>query len=221
MKYVLLAVLSLSLSNAALGQGHSIQYSPPGGYGNVPFPGPGRVSSMPPGGITGPHFPQLPTPPRRSTGPQPSLVIVPWPVYDSSYIADHLGNDQQEDLGQSSVTGSSPAPPVLINQSLGPTPEFLQPGTPNSKDGAQAFVNAQCKEIRPKTADEGRPTIYLLAFKDHRIVQAFGYWMEVGTLHYVSVEYGLNQVSLNLIDRDLSQRLNGERGTAFNLPAAK
>jgi hypothetical protein len=42
--------------------------------------------------------------------------------------------------------------------------------------------------------------------------------MEVGTLHYVSVEYGLNQVSINLIDRDLSQRLNHEKGLAFNLP---
>ena len=218
MKVVLLALLSLSLSNAAFAQRHSVHFSPPGGYGNVPFPGPGRVSSVPPGGIRGSHFPQLPTPARRSTGPQPSLVIVPWPVYDSSYIADHLGNEQQEDLGQTSVTGSSPAPPVLINQSLGPTPESLQPGTSNLKDGAEAFVNAQCKAIKPQAANEGRPTIYLLAFKDHRIVQAFGYWMEVGTLHYVSVEYGLNQVSLNLIDRDLSQRLNDERGIAFSLP---
>ncbi len=221
MKCVLLAVLSLSLSNAAFAQRHSVQYSPPAGYGNVPLPGSGRVSSMPPGGITVSHFSQLPTAPRRSTGPQPSLVIVPWPVYDSSYIADHLGNDQQEDLGQTSVTESNPAPPVLINQSLGPTADSLQPGTSNPKDGAQAFVNAQCKAIKPQVADEGRPTIYLLAFKDHRIVQALGYWMEVGTLHYVSVEYGLNQVSVNLIDRDLSQRLNDERGIAFNLPAAK
>jgi hypothetical protein len=221
MKVVLFAVLSLSLLNAAFAQRHSVQYSPPGGYGNVPLPGPGRVSSMPPGDITGFHFPHLPTPQRRSTGPQPSLVIVPWPVYDSGYIADHLGNDQQEDLGQTAVTESNPAPPVLINQSLGPAPESPQPGPSNSKDGAQAFVKARCKAIELQAADEGRPTIYLLAFKDHRIVQAFGYWMEVGTLHYVSVEYGLNQVSLNLIDRNLSQRLNDERGIAFSLPATK
>jgi len=191
MKLVLLAVMSLNLSNTALAQRHSVQYPPPGGYGNVFVPGPGHA------------------PPRRSTR-QPSLVIVPWPVYDSSYTADHLGNDQQEDLGQTSMTESSAAPPVLINQSLGPAPEYLQPGTSSPK-----------KMIEPKVADEGRPTIYLLAFKDHSIVQALGYWMEVGTLHYVSVEYGLNQVSLNLIDRGLSQRLNDERGIAFNLPVAK
>ena len=207
MKVVRLAVMSLSLSNAAFAQRHPVQYWPPG-----------HVSVMPPGGVTGPHFPQLPKPPRRSNGPHPSLVIVPWPVYDSSYIADHLGNDQQEDLGQTSVTGSSPAPPVLINQSLGPTPESLQPGASNPNAGVQAFVNAQCEAVKPQAANEGRPTIYLLAFKDHTIVQALGYWMEVGTLHYVSVEYGLNQVSFNLIDRDLSQRLNHEKGLAFNLP---
>jgi hypothetical protein len=63
-------------------------------------------------------------------------------------------------------------------------------------------------------------TIYLIAFKDHSIVQALGYWMEGATLHYVSVEHTLNQASINLIDRDLSQRLNDERGLEFRLPAA-
>jgi hypothetical protein len=36
-------------------------------------------------------------------------------------------------------------------------------------------------------------------------------------LHYVSVEYGLNQASLVRIDRNLSQRLNSERGIEFSL----
>jgi hypothetical protein len=43
--------------------------------------------------------------------------------------------------------------------------------------------------------------------------------MEGGALHYVSVERTLNQVSMDLIDRDLSQRLNDERGVPFKLPA--
>jgi hypothetical protein len=42
--------------------------------------------------------------------------------------------------------------------------------------------------------------------------------MEGNTLHYVSVEHSMNQVSLDLIDRDLSQRLNDERGVEFKLP---
>jgi len=57
--------------------------------------------------------------------------------------------------------------------------------------------------------------------KDHSIMQALGYWLETGTLHYVSAEYTLNQVSIGLVDRELSQRLNDERGIPFKLPTAK
>ena len=69
---------------------------------------------------------------------------------------------------------------------------------------------------RPPVSDQ--PTLYLIAFKDHTIVQALGYWMENGALHYVSVEHTLNQASLDLIDRELSQRLNDERSVEFKLP---
>ena len=67
-------------------------------------------------------------------------------------------------------------------------------------------------------SSNGQPTIYLIAFRDHTIVQALGYWMEGSTLHYVSAEQTLNQVSIDLVDRDLSQRLNDERGLDFRLP---
>jgi hypothetical protein len=69
--------------------------------------------------------------------------------------------------------------------------------------------------------NDDQPTLYLIAFKDHSIVQSLGYWMEGSTLHYVSAEHSLNQVSSDLIDRDLSQRLNDERGVEFKLPQAR
>ena len=65
-----------------------------------------------------------------------------------------------------------------------------------------------------------KPTIYLIALRDHTIVQALGYWMEGSTLHYVSAEHTLNQLSIDLVDRDLSQRLNDERGAGFPAAAA-
>ena len=76
----------------------------------------------------------------------------------------------------------------------------------------------------PRPAQRGAPgsdeaTIYLIAFKDHTIVQALGYWVDSGTLHYVSMEHSLNQASMDLIDRSLSQRLNDERNVEFKLPA--
>ena len=66
-------------------------------------------------------------------------------------------------------------------------------------------------------ANDGKPTIYLIAFKDHRIIEALGYWTEGTMLHYVTVEYALNHASITLIDPDLSMRLNHERGIEFKL----
>jgi hypothetical protein len=45
--------------------------------------------------------------------------------------------------------------------------------------------------------------------------------MEDGILHYVSGAYGLNQISVSLIDLELSYRLNNERKTEFSLPILK
>jgi hypothetical protein len=220
MKLLVLAVIASSLSTAAFAQRHPVRFSSPGGNGNILFPGPGHAPTAPPGSVARPYFSQSLARPRRA-GPRTSVVIVPWPIYDSGYTADRSGNDQQEDPGQTPVTESSPAPPVIINQSLVAPQPPLQPGVINPRDGEPACVNAQCNAIRPQAAAEIRPTIYLLVFKDHRIMQALGYWMEAETLHYISVEYGLNQASISLIDRDLSQRLNDERGVAFTLPVAK
>ena len=66
-------------------------------------------------------------------------------------------------------------------------------------------------------SNDGKPTIYLIAFKDHRIVEALGYWTEGSILHYVSIEYALNHASISLIDPDLSRHLNHERGIEFKL----
>src|SRR5271155_2573039 len=100
MKFLVLAVMASSFSSAAFAQRHPIQYSSPGGYGTILFPGPGHAPPTPPASVTGPYSSQSPWPPRRSTGLRPSVVIVPWPIYDSGYIADRSGNDQQGDPGQ-------------------------------------------------------------------------------------------------------------------------
>jgi hypothetical protein len=50
----------------------------------------------------------------------------------------------------------------------------------------------------PRSPPDDQPTLYLIAFTDHTIVTALGYWMEGGALHYVSAEHSLNQASLDL-----------------------
>jgi hypothetical protein len=63
--------------------------------------------------------------------------------------------------------------------------------------------------------------LYLIAFHDHSIRAAAAYWVEGGTLHYVTLEHEQKQAALSTVDRDLSGQLNRERRVAFSLPASQ
>ena len=47
-----------------------------------------------------------------------------------------------------------------------------------------------------------------MAFKDHTIYTAVAYWVDGDTLHYFTSGNTHNQVSLSLVDRELTERLN-------------
>jgi endonuclease YncB( thermonuclease family) len=59
---------------------------------------------------------------------------------------------------------------------------------------------------------------YLIAFKDRTIYTAMAYWVDGDTLHYFTIGNTHNQVSLTLVDRDLTERLNQESGVDLKLP---
>jgi len=222
MKFLVLTAAALSLSSAATAQRRPGPYWSLGGYGNVLFPGTGHSpTATPPGGFNGRYFFQWPASPQRTTDPQPSGVVMPSPVYDGGYSADGSANAPLGDPGQEASPELSPGPPVIVNQSLVSAQRRLEAGAVNPKDEAATCVNAEGNTAKAQAAEGNRPTVYLVALKDHSIVQALGYWLETGTLHYVSAEYALNQVSIGLVDRELSQRLNDERGIPFKLPTAK
>jgi hypothetical protein len=61
----------------------------------------------------------------------------------------------------------------------------------------------------------------LIALKDHTIYSAIAYWVDGSTLHYFTSGNTHNQVSLPLVDRDLTQRLNRESGLQLSLPPAR
>ncbi len=71
------------------------------------------------------------------------------------------------------------------------------------------------------TSATGDSTYYLLAFKDHSVYSAVGYWVDGDTLHYITGGNVHNQVSLALVDRDLTAQLNKGRGVQVNLPPSK
>jgi hypothetical protein len=60
--------------------------------------------------------------------------------------------------------------------------------------------------------------VYSIAFKDHTTDSAIAYWTDGLMLHYVTPHGAHVQVRLDLVDRDLSIRLNRARNLQFDLP---
>jgi hypothetical protein len=76
------------------------------------------------------------------------------------------------------------------------------------------------QQLRPSGGGNASSSpIYLIALKNHNIVAASSYSVNGGTLNYVTLEHAEKQVQLDDIDRDMTQRLNGERHVAFQLPS--
>jgi len=242
MRYGVRMVLFLSLVGAVFAQAPQQVWSL-GGYGNVLYPGVGHAPVIPPGGFTGPYYSGRFSGgagragfgnPAAANHPQHSrTTIVPYPVFYGGGYGYGYGYGSDPTAGSAPgygdqappVINSGAAPSVVINQNYVPQQANPQvrdynPGdTSDQQSGMRLYQNSS----HPYADAAGygdEPTIYLIAFRDHSIVQALGYWMEGSTLHYVSVEHSLNQASIDLIDRDLSQRLNDERGLEFRLPAA-
>jgi len=75
-------------------------------------------------------------------------------------------------------------------------------------------LNMEDTEANPPA----EPAHYYIALKDHHVYLAVAYWVEGNTLHYFLPGNTHNQVSLSLVDRDLTKRLNRESGTEVRLP---
>jgi len=219
-----LVLLLASLSGLAFGQGHSNVPWSLGGFGNVVYPAMGHApTATPPIGQFGSRgFSRGFANPGHATHPyHGSTVIVPYPVYYGGYY----GNDPSgaayanggpgpgyTDDGSQSGPG---LPSVVINQNFVPpqaNPQVREytGDQPQQQDqsGLKLYQAPPSHPYADAAAQRAvgsgdQPTIYLIALRDHTIVQALGYWMEGNTLHYVSAEHTLNQLSIDLVDRDL------------------
>jgi hypothetical protein len=125
-----------------------------------------------------------------------------------------------------------PAPPpvVIINQAY--RPETLNPVIrdysdamlPEASSGVRTYQAPapppmlDPKEVAAARAEAERPTIFLIAFKDKRIIPALAFWVEGDTLVYVNREETINRASLELIDKEFSKQLNKQQKLDFNVP---
>jgi len=127
----------------------------------------------------------------------------------------------------------APAPPtVIINQNFQTDsvhPQFRdysnvplpQPGGETAPSAAAPVASAPLRTTAPGVLADDQPTIFLIAMQDHSIRPVIAYWVQGDTLHYVSREGVLDQVSLAQVDRDFSRQLNAERDVPFALPSAR
>ena len=105
-------------------------------------------------------------------------------------------------------------PPVVINQDFQPgivAPLVREyPGPPPQPPG-------NLNEFRPSAGTDQEP-LYLLATNDGVIRAVLAYWAEKDTVQYVTMDHERKFVPISCIDRQLSARLNRERGISFGLP---
>jgi hypothetical protein len=105
---------------------------------------------------------------------------------------------------------SAPTPSVVINQ-------YFKSDGPAGPPEPQAFSGQPGPAAAAVARSDDKPTIYLIAMKDHTIMPALGYWVEGDMLTYITSQGNKNSVSLTLVDKDFSKQLNDERHIEFNL----
>ncbi len=202
------------------------------GFGNVLFPGTGhppdvRVNTN----VNRPTFPGG----FASRGPAPAVQhpshshrsVVAYPVFVGGYYGGgYSGFDtpppattytDQPQYNQE----QAPPPVVIINQAY--RPETANPVLRDYSDVQLPEPRnypppPDPRERAAARAESERPTIFLIAFRDHNILPALAYWVEGDTLNYVTKEGQPNRISLSLVDRDFSRQLNKERSVEFALP---
>ncbi len=145
----------------------------------------------------------------------------PWywgyPYYSYPYYYDSYP-DYSDSYAPSASYYQQDVPPVVINQGYQPdyvVPQVQEypppppPPGPAARGGANQYG---------QTTPSDREPLYLLATKDGTIRAVLAYWAEGDTVHYVTMDHIRKTVPLTSIDRELSSRLNRERGVSFGLP---
>ncbi len=206
------------------------------GFGNVVFPGTGHAPGVSPHPFSigdtgfarrlartvGGGNPYLATP-NRGHGRAP-VAVYPYPVYVGGY--GNFGGYYQEpapnvtviappQMYGSQMYNPAPAAPVVINQYFSNAPSPRQ----NANAELGRMYEAPRNAVVESTSNAQRS--FLVAFKDHAVYSAMAYWVEGDTLHYVTPNGVHNQASLDLIDREFTDKLNRERNVEFKLSGPK
>jgi hypothetical protein len=86
------------------------------------------------------------------------------------------------------------------------------------RDAGQAAPSGKDRQPpRTEQPDPADRVLYLIALKDHWVYAAVAYWIDGGMLHYITAQGIHNQVSLELVDRQTSTKLNPKQRVEYGL----
>jgi hypothetical protein len=154
---------------------------------------------------------------RSRTG---AVIYVPYAA--GGFYGGYYYGDQGAQPAAAGYPQQYMGPQVVINQNFAPdvARPIVREYVSDANGGIRVY-GPQSQAPEPETAVAEESPTFLIAFKDHTIYMAIAYWVEGDTLHYVTNQSTHNQVSLDLVDRELSDRLNRERQVDFRLPPRK
>jgi hypothetical protein len=131
-----------------------------------------------------------------------------WPGYSDVYPYDYGYGGGYGYASPAVTVVYAPQPqmaaaPVVVERANPVTHEYDQYG----------------QETKPSAGPAGGSSpIYLFAFRDNVIRAAASYWVDGGTLHYVTLQHEEKQAPLDSVDRSLTLQLNRERRVTLQLP---
>lgn len=140
----------------------------------------------------------------------PAILAVPVPVLVGGGEPDP-GPGPAEDQPLNQPPPEGPPPPIAIPPAV-PAVSGGSTGNP----GPGEVSGRQC--ISPVASEPPEPPHVLIALDNGWIYAAVAYWVDSETLHYITTRGDHNQVSLNLVNREISARLNKDSQIAFVLP---
>jgi hypothetical protein len=138
----------------------------------------------------------------------PSSYYYPYGSY-YPYVGDYYSYPSYQPN-----VGVSYAPPAQYSPSAGYQAQASQ--APGQYDQYGQALRPAASAAAAAPSDDAS-TIYLIALQGGVVYAASSYQVSGGAVHYVTLDHAQKQTPLSGIDRDLTLRLNRQRGVPFNL----
>jgi hypothetical protein len=144
---------------------------------------------------------------------------VPYPVVVGGGLYGDPANGYQQQPQQQQPNITIVMPPQQQAPSPGNVSQYPQaPGAEQPSGGEPGGVQMYQAPSAQRPEPSGDQIMFFIALKDSSVYTAVAYWVEGATLHYITDQGRHNQVSLDLVDRQTSAKLNEGRKVEFRLP---